>query len=280
MYLQLAPLLLSTFLEAAPTAFAPSATVNTTLDTPIALCLTTASLTLTLARPILRSTPRADVRNAVSDFLRRMAPYFPFRAQSGPSPTGLTPALELNLVYSNLAILLAPPVPPLTLRNGRKEAGWRERVKAVEEAWKGMREGQAGSRGKKKSDGWAMGEVAEWVIEALVRDNPPGFRLKSVSNPHRLPQKTPWPRYSPRRHTPRSFPLSGPFLSSHSRARRQGTTRRQSLARRFSPISFDKVRPRTHGLSAIDSRSTCCKCTNNVIRPYHSSLSRSRLSVA
>ena len=98
-----------------------------------------------------------------------MAPYFPFRSTSGPSPSGLTPALELNLVYANLAILLAPPTPLLEFKAvGRKEIGWRERVKAVEDAWKGMREVSGKGKGKKGSDGWAMDEVAEWVLEALV----------------------------------------------------------------------------------------------------------------
>lgn len=101
-----------------------------------------------------------------------MAPYFPFRSpsQSASSPTGLTPALELNIVYANLAILLAPTIAELAVpRASRKELGWRERVKAVEEAWKEMREvNQRKSKGKKNGDGWAMDEVAEWVIEALV----------------------------------------------------------------------------------------------------------------
>jgi hypothetical protein len=51
----------------------------------------------------------------------------------------------------------------------RKELGWREKVKAVENAWKDMREvNQRKIKGKKNGDGWAMDEVAEWVNEALA----------------------------------------------------------------------------------------------------------------
>ena len=99
-----------------------------------------------------------------------MAPYFPFNAPSAPSPTGLTPSIELNLVYANLVILLAPNLPALELpKNGRKEVGWRERVKIIEETWKGMREVQNNGKGRKKMDEWAMDEVSDWIIDLLVR---------------------------------------------------------------------------------------------------------------
>jgi len=143
-----------------------------------------------LARELLKAKPSTDVRHAISDFLRRMAPYFPFRSpsQAASSPTGLTPALELNIVYANLAILLAPPTPGLPApKASRKELGWRERVKSVEEAWKEMREvNQRKSKGKKNGDGWAMDEVAEWVIEALVsRTTSPQADLTAGTVPRR-----------------------------------------------------------------------------------------------
>lgn len=175
LYLQLVPLLQSTFLEAAPTAFGPSSAPASTLEIPIQLSLITASLTISLCRPILAAAPRSEARIAVSDFLRRMSPYFPFKAQSGPSPTGLTPALELDIIYANLALLLAPPTPDLLLpKNNRKEWGWRERIKAVEEAWKGMRQVAETAKGKKSggAEGWAIDEVAEWVIDTLVSPYP------------------------------------------------------------------------------------------------------------
>lgn len=120
-----------------------------------------------------------------------MAPYFPFRSTSGPSPTGLTPALELNLIYANLAILLAPATPHLEFKaQGRKEIGWRERVKAVEDAWKGMREVSGKGKGRKGSDGWAMDEVAEWVLEALVRSSHSPKRETGPDDRHH--PKTSW----------------------------------------------------------------------------------------
>ncbi|WVQ96749.1 hypothetical protein IAU59_003856 [Kwoniella sp. CBS 9459] len=213
LYIQLHPLLLSTFLESAPTAFSPSssalsASASTAEDIPLALCTTTATLTHLLAQSILASSPAdttsngsgkphltaemREARGCVSDFLKRMAAWFPFHTPSSSSgsksasaatlaPSGLTPAFELSLVYANLAMLLAPrPVElkyPKELVRGKKEVGWREKVKAVEIAWSDMRErekGSAKSKGKGKATGagagpdhWAMEEVAEWVVDIL-----------------------------------------------------------------------------------------------------------------
>ncbi|OCF40193.1 pre-rRNA-processing protein IPI1 [Kwoniella heveanensis CBS 569] len=213
LYIQLHPLLLSTFLESAPTAFSPSlgsfASASSTEDIPLALCTTTATLTHLLGRSILASTKASssgsttsdtylsaemkEARGCVSDFLKRMAAWFPFHASASASstsglratttaatlaPSGLTPAFELSLVYANLAMLLTPrPVElayPRELTRGKKEVGWRERVKAIEIAWNDMRErekgGNAKSKGKGKANGadhWAMEEVAEWVVDIL-----------------------------------------------------------------------------------------------------------------
>ncbi|WVF69251.1 hypothetical protein IAT40_004027 [Kwoniella sp. CBS 6097] len=217
LYIQLHPLLLSTFLESAPTALSPSSTslgssgVGTE-DIPLALCTTTATLTHLLARSILASTKSTststasgnghlsaemkEARGCVSDFLKRMAAWFPFHTSTSSSsskaaaaatlaPSGLTPAFELSLVYANLAMILAPrPVElkyPKELIRGKKEVGWREKVKAIEIAWNEMRErekGNAKSKGKGKASGagsgsgagadhWAMEEVAEWAVDIL-----------------------------------------------------------------------------------------------------------------
>ncbi|WVQ80727.1 hypothetical protein IAT38_002832 [Cryptococcus sp. DSM 104549] len=183
LYIQLHPLLQSTFLEAAPTAFSPSSTTSPSgEDIPLALCTTTASLTELLGRAILSrasSLPNAElkqVRACVSDFLKRMAAWFPFHSPRSqlPTPGGLTPGFELSLAYANLAVMLAPrPCAlefPQSLERGKKEVGWRERVKATEEAWRKMREMERVSKGKGKAgaaDHWAMEEVAEWVDDVL-----------------------------------------------------------------------------------------------------------------
>ena len=182
LYLQLQPLLLSTFLESAPTAFSPSSTSTSasstnTEDIPLGLCSVTASLTEALAHPTLSAssaaTPTEEVHAGVSDFLRRMAPYFPIRAlKPASTPNGLSPAFALSLSYANLTVLLAPRPPVLVFPRGvRREVGWRGRVRAVEEAWTIMRTQRRKVTGKGKvggADAWALEEVAEWVVEILV----------------------------------------------------------------------------------------------------------------
>lgn len=185
LYLQLHPLMLSSFLESAPTAFSPSQTSLTPAaadDVSLELCTVTASLTERLAHAVLsRQSASAspsplikEVRSTASDFLRRMSAYFPFhspRPSSRTSPNGLTPELELSLSYANLAVLLAPAPIPLSYPLGfKRDIGWKERVRAIETAWKSMREQSRNeSKGKgKKIEGWALDEVAEWIVNILV----------------------------------------------------------------------------------------------------------------
>ncbi|KAK6908269.1 hypothetical protein I203_102270 [Kwoniella mangroviensis CBS 8507] len=182
LYISLHPLLLSTFLENAPTAFSPSSTSSTpsTEDIPLALCTTTASLTELLARAILTrsstrtSTELKEVRSNISDFLKRMAAWFPFSSNrlKVPTPSGLTAGFELSLVYSNLAVLLAPrPVELIWPKDTRntKELGWKERVRVIEDTWEEMRRKQnVKGKGKESADEWALEEVASWVVEVLA----------------------------------------------------------------------------------------------------------------
>ncbi|ODN77559.1 hypothetical protein L202_04729 [Cryptococcus amylolentus CBS 6039] len=183
LYIQLHPLLLSTFLENAPTAFSPSApTVPTASeDIPLQLCVATASLTELLANAILTRAPAEsnlpelkEVKTCIFDFQRRMTAWFPFASRTAPTPSGVTPGFELSLAYADLALLLAPrPVElvyPTQVESRAKELGWRERVKATEEAWKKMQTAEKGAKGKGKAgqSQWAMEEVAEWVVDVLA----------------------------------------------------------------------------------------------------------------
>nr|XP_018262460.1 pre-rRNA-processing protein IPI1 [Kwoniella dejecticola CBS 10117]OBR84618.1 pre-rRNA-processing protein IPI1 [Kwoniella dejecticola CBS 10117] len=190
LYISLHPLLLSTFLENAPTAFSPSSSSSASAeDIPLALCTTTASLTELLARAILTrssgvpeiAAETKEVRSCISDFLKRMAAWFPFSSSrlNVPTPSGLTAGFELSLVYSNLAVLLAPrPVELVWPKDVRSttSTGWRDRAKAIEVAWTQMRarqitnaKGKGKGKGKEKgADDWAMEEVASWVIEVLA----------------------------------------------------------------------------------------------------------------
>jgi len=121
-------------------------------------------------------------RSAISDFLRRMSPYFPFRASRQTlTPAGLSPSFALSLSYANLAVFLAPQPPLLAFPPGPgRELGWRGKHKAIVDAWTVMRE-QANSsksneqmkkvKGKAKTGSvyaWALREVSEWVVDILV----------------------------------------------------------------------------------------------------------------
>lgn len=178
MYAQLHPLLLATFLEAAPTAFSPSSSSTTTADeTSLELCTVSASLAELLARHALAAPDMSRiVRSNASDFLKRMAAWFPFSQPStaSTSSTGVSPAFELSLTYSNLAILLAPRPQPLVYPEGKKEAGWKGRVRATEESWKAMRAVTKGKSSSRGADGWALEEVSEWITTVLVRPFPLG----------------------------------------------------------------------------------------------------------
>ncbi|RSH89327.1 hypothetical protein EHS25_002439 [Saitozyma podzolica] len=197
LYLQLHPLLLSTFLESAPTAFSVSqsslAASSSSEETSLALCTVCASLAEVLASTILSSetSPASAtaatavledipaVRSSISDFLRRMAAWFPFhlpRAGTATASSGLSPAFALSLSYAKLAVLLAPRPARLIFPRGRgrrRELGLRGRVRAVEEAWKTMRDQASRAKSKGKASGgvgadiWALEEVANWVEDVL-----------------------------------------------------------------------------------------------------------------
>jgi len=132
----------------------------------------TAALTEILARSILsHDSDTADIRTTrsiASDFLKRMAAWFPFSNPAGStsSSTGVSPAFELSLTYSKLAILLAPRPKALVFPKGNKEIGWKLRIRATEESWKAMR--SVGKGKGRSADGWALEEVSEWIISVLV----------------------------------------------------------------------------------------------------------------
>jgi len=93
----------------------------------------------------------------------------------------------------------------------------RGRIKAVEQAWTGMREQARKAQGKGKAggaDGWALEEVADWVIETMVTSTSfSALRLADVKDsPH---QQTHWLYPLPQLPTPRSCQSSRSFSSNH-----------------------------------------------------------------
>lgn len=154
-YTALHSLLLATFMEAAPAAFAPSGIVD---ETALRLCAESADLVRLFASALLcgeYASPNASVRSLLSDFVKRMTAWFPFDRRAASSASETLFALSLN--YTRLATLLAPPAPPLKSRRD----GWRARVRAVEAAWDGM-------RGGGKANDAALSAAAEWVADSLV----------------------------------------------------------------------------------------------------------------
>ncbi|ORY31386.1 hypothetical protein BCR39DRAFT_526388 [Naematelia encephala] len=171
LYLQLHPLLLNTFLESAPQAFGPSSS-SASDDLPLDLCSTVSSITYILASNILNaSNSTSEVRSSVSDLLRRMAGWFPYRSsRTRTTSSGLTPSFDISLSYASLVVLLAPRPQILVFPKAvRRDTGWRIRVRAVEDAWKVMRESVKRDKGKGRGSdsGWALGDVAGWIEDLL-----------------------------------------------------------------------------------------------------------------
>ena len=138
----------------------------------MSLCLVSASLTVTLAKPTLSGTDHQPaVRQSVSDFLRRMSPYFPF--PNRPSPSGISPGFDISLAFASLVMSVGPSPPRLLLPRTTESEGWKGRIKAIQQAWS-----QAGSlpqttkSSSTKAGGfsldWAVSEVADWICMALV----------------------------------------------------------------------------------------------------------------
>jgi pre-rRNA-processing protein IPI1 len=101
-----------------------------------------------------------------------MAAWFPFHnpTTATSSSTGVSPAFELSLTYSKLAILLAPRPKVLVFPKSKKEVGWKLRIRAIEESWREMRLITKNKGKGKQADGWALEEVSEWIISVLVSD--------------------------------------------------------------------------------------------------------------
>lgn len=165
-YTALHSLLLSTFMESAPSAFAPSGSSD---ETALSLCAECAELVRLFANALLTSygPPDPAVRALFGDFLKRMTGWFPFDKRPASPAADTLFALSLN--YARLATLLAPAPPKVV----PKREGWRARVRAIEAAWATMRpSAPSGERGKKeggrKANDAALAAAADWVVDALT----------------------------------------------------------------------------------------------------------------
>ncbi|ORX40183.1 hypothetical protein BD324DRAFT_616690 [Kockovaella imperatae] len=175
LYDQLAPLLVSTFMESAPVAFAPNRSNATSVDqTATSLCLVSASLTVHLAGAIRRdSGSDRAIRQTVFAFIRRMTPYFPFpsgRAAASTTLNGLTHGFEMSLAFASLVTLLLPATPVMTLPRSLASQGWVGRVQLINEAWSKIQLSSAvtSSGTGDISEEWAIGEVADWISTCLA----------------------------------------------------------------------------------------------------------------
>lgn len=155
-YTALHTLLLNTFMEAAPAAFAPSGSSD---ETALALCAEAVDLVRLFASSLLEgeyASPDPAVRALFGEFVKRMTAWFPFDRRASSASPSSEALFALSLNYARLATLLAPPAPPLTSRKG----GWRARVRAIEAAWAGM-------KGGSKANDAALSAAAEWVADSL-----------------------------------------------------------------------------------------------------------------
>jgi pre-rRNA-processing protein IPI1 len=171
-YLALHALLLSTFMEAAPSAFPPSSASTSTSvdDVSLNLCSVCVELVWVFARTFLNAeafnslATATELRNSFSEFLKRMTAWFPFNkpTQAASDAAGVMFGLSLN--YAKLAATLAPQAPPILLPRHRN--GWRYRVRAIDAAWGGMKTSK--SKSKAATNEVAFRLAAEWIEDCLA----------------------------------------------------------------------------------------------------------------
>lgn len=156
-YLSLHSLLVATFMEAAPSAFSVSSTA-TTDQVALDLCSVCVDLVTVCARALLGQADFAsldsakELRSAFSEFLKRMAAYFPFGRGEGAASAASDAVFGMSLNYAKLAVALAP-VPPAIA----PQPVWKRRVRAIDTAWRGV---------SNKSDP-ALAAAADWVASCL-----------------------------------------------------------------------------------------------------------------
>ncbi|KAL1413116.1 rRNA processing protein [Vanrija albida] len=171
-YLSLHSLLLSTFMESAPSVFGPSQSAPASDDIYLNLCSVCAELECIVAQVLLghtefHSLPEAgQLRSSFSEFLKRMTAWFPFNKESSAASDSSATLFGLSLSYVKLAAILAPKPPTVVLRTGKmaKDFGWRQRVRAIETSWKAAAQPQGKHSGAEEV---AFNLASEWLEESL-----------------------------------------------------------------------------------------------------------------
>lgn len=167
LHLSLHSLLLSTFLDSAPTAFSPSAATSSasSLDVHLQMLSSITTLVSLLGLSTLRASPTAQtpaVRQAIETMLKHMRVYFPFSEKTLQQRSSKDEAalVKMELDYASLTSLLAQPPKTICVPPRSKSDGPKDRAKAVEDAFKRARKS---GEGKRK----AVEEVAAWVVSLL-----------------------------------------------------------------------------------------------------------------
>ncbi|GAA5837562.1 hypothetical protein JCM11251_002014 [Rhodosporidiobolus azoricus] len=176
------PLLLSSFLDAAPTAFSPSASLSLSTSAGArADAVETVEAVLGVGRELFHGAlggggqearTRREARKALLALLSHAAPYFPFGSDTLPSDAGKRSGqeeerfLRLNLVFAELSSLLV-------LSDGEEEGKGKEK----EKKGKGKREREK----KERVEEVVVERVQEWVVAALKGE------LTTPSHPLGLP---------------------------------------------------------------------------------------------
>lgn len=212
-YLSLHSLLVATFMEAAPSAFSPSA--SATVDqVALDLCSVCVDLATVCARALLPLPEFSglenakELRSAFAEFLKRMAAYFPFtHSVAGPAADA---AFAMSLNYAKLAVALAPLASPIA-----PQPVWKRRVRAIEQAWRSV---------STKSDP-ALAAAADWVADCL---EPSSDALAPQLSPQSYAELLPVVRSLTLR--PATSDLGGKFLQAVLRQPSASAKRRQSDA--------------------------------------------------
>ncbi|KAL7417489.1 hypothetical protein BDY24DRAFT_375058 [Mrakia frigida] len=216
LYLTLHPLLVSTFLDTAPTAFSPSgsATSVSHADVNLELVAVVGELLGTLGRTVLRDTSEipkpmfASVKTSLRNLLGHMAVYFPFNSSTFQRRDVKSEALLLSLSLSFSSLVAQVSLTQAHLPPRTKSSNPQERAKALEDCYAKMRKGMANGGEKKLVE-----QVAEWVAgllrgENITSSNPLGQPLPPQTYISLLPTVWSLLNQPPPAPVPKSKPLS------------------------------------------------------------------------
>ncbi|CED83304.1 Uncharacterized conserved protein [Phaffia rhodozyma] len=169
MYQSLHPLLLSTFLDAAPGAFDPSGSITqvSVAGEELELIAVVGELASVLGRTVMgnsESLPRetlSGVKKGLRTMLNHMAVYFPFNSSTFQKRDVKSESLLLSLSLAFSSLVAQVSLTHSSVAPRTKSSNPTERKKALEECYTRMRKGTGAS------EKVLVDKVAVWVSELL-----------------------------------------------------------------------------------------------------------------